>query len=138
MGRGRDWQRGGVSRPRVSKAAGEVNVTLMWGGIKVSMLGSLFGVLILAFASLLWFVLQLRWRLLVADEVEAAAGSERTLAELLLRRAVPHFTAVRHACARDDLVLEVERKLTLGDELLEERLDVLREHLARVRWDLGG
>jgi hypothetical protein len=29
-------------------------------------------VLILAFASLLWFVLQLRWRLLVADEVETA------------------------------------------------------------------
>ena len=54
------------------EAAGEVNITLMWGGIKVSMLGSLFGVLILAFASLLWFVLQLRWRLLVADEVKAA------------------------------------------------------------------
>ncbi|MCH7855351.1 MAG: hypothetical protein IIB37_01245 [Gemmatimonadetes bacterium] len=35
-------------------------------------LSSLFGVLILAFASLLWFVLQLRWRLLVADEVEDA------------------------------------------------------------------
>ncbi len=54
------------------EAAGEVNVTLMWGGIKVSMLASLFGVLILAFASLLWFGLQLRWRLLVADEVEEA------------------------------------------------------------------
>ncbi len=54
------------------EAAGEVNVTLMWGGIKVSMLGSLFGVLILAFAALLWFVLQLRWRLLVADEIEKA------------------------------------------------------------------
>ena len=53
------------------EAAGEVNVTLMWGGIKVSMLGSLFGVLILAFAALLWFVLQLRWRLLVADEISA-------------------------------------------------------------------
>ena len=54
------------------EAAGEVNVTLMWGGIKISMLASLFGVLILGFASLLWFVLQLRWRLLVADEAEAA------------------------------------------------------------------
>ena len=54
------------------EAAGEVNVTLMWGGIKVSMLASLFGVLILAFASLLWFVLQLRWRLLLADEAEVA------------------------------------------------------------------
>ena len=55
------------------EAAGEVSVTLMWGGIKVSMLSSLSGVLILALAALLWFVLQLRWRLLVADEVEAAA-----------------------------------------------------------------
>jgi hypothetical protein len=54
------------------EAAGEVNVTLMWGGIKISLLSSLFGVLILAFASLLWFVLQLRWRLLVADEMEDA------------------------------------------------------------------
>ena len=44
----------------------------MWGGIKVAMLASLFGVLILAFAALLWFVLQLRWRLLVADEIGAA------------------------------------------------------------------
>ena len=52
------------------EAAGEVNITLMWGGIKISMLAALFGVLILAFASLLWFVLQLRWRLLVADEAE--------------------------------------------------------------------
>ncbi len=55
------------------EAAGEVNVTLMWGGIKVSMLASLLGVLILALAALLWFVLQLRWRLLVAGEVEGAA-----------------------------------------------------------------
>ena len=53
------------------EAAGEVNVTLMWGGIKVSMLTSLLGVLILAFASLLWFVLQLRWQLLVAKEQAA-------------------------------------------------------------------
>ena len=53
------------------EAAGEVNVALMWGGIKISMLGSLFGVLILAFAALMWFVLQLRWRLLVADEISA-------------------------------------------------------------------
>ena len=54
------------------EAAGEVSVTLMWGGIKVAMLSSLLGILILAFASLLWFVLQLRWRLLVAYEVEDA------------------------------------------------------------------
>ena len=54
------------------EAAGVVDVTLMWGGIKVAMLSSVLGVMILAFASLLWFVLQLRWRLLVAGEVEAA------------------------------------------------------------------
>jgi hypothetical protein len=36
------------------------------------MLGSLFGVLILAVAALCWFVLQLRWRLLMANELEAA------------------------------------------------------------------
>ena len=53
------------------EAAGEVSMALMWGGIKVSMLGSLFGVLILAFSALMWFVLQLRWRLLVADEISA-------------------------------------------------------------------
>ena len=52
------------------EAAGEVSARLLWGGIKVSMLGSLFGMLILVFASILWFVLQLRWRLLVADEAE--------------------------------------------------------------------
>ena len=89
------------------------------------------------------------FRLWVGGEIGKGGGLKRrrvlnvpqpslSLAELLLRRAMPHFTAVRHARARDDLVLEVERKLTLGDELLEERLDVLREHLARVRWDLGG
>jgi hypothetical protein len=55
------------------EAAGVVDVTLMWGGIKVAMLSSALGVMILAFASLLWFVLQLRWRLLVAGEVGAAA-----------------------------------------------------------------
>ncbi len=55
------------------EAAGEVNVTLVWGGIKVALLGSVLGILILAFAALVWFVLQLRWRLLVADELGSAA-----------------------------------------------------------------
>ena len=50
------------------EAAGAVSTTLVWGGIKVAMLTSLFGMLILVIASLIWFVLQLRWRLLQADE----------------------------------------------------------------------
>ena len=46
------------------EAAGEVSTPLVWGGIKVALLTSVFGVLILGFAALLWFGLQLRWRLL--------------------------------------------------------------------------
>lgn len=55
------------------EAASEVHATLAWGGIKVALLSSVLGMMILAVAALLWFVLQLRWRLLAADEVEAAA-----------------------------------------------------------------
>ena len=66
---------------------------------------------------------------------ESALG---TLAELLLGRSVQHLAGVGHARARDDLVFEVERQLALGDEFLEERLDVLREHLARVHGDFRG
>jgi len=54
------------------EAAGEVSTTLVWGGIKVALLTSVFGILILAFAALLWFVLQLRWRLLVPTETDPA------------------------------------------------------------------
>ncbi len=52
------------------EAAGEVSATLIAGGIKVALLSSSFGVLILGFAALLWFVLQFRWRMLQADELE--------------------------------------------------------------------
>ena len=52
--------------------AGEVEATLVAGGIKVALLSSFFGVMILAFAALLWFALQFRWRLLMAEEFEAA------------------------------------------------------------------
>ena len=55
---------------RSVEVAGELSTSLLWGGIKVSMLSSVFGILILILASLLWFGLQLRWRLLVADEAE--------------------------------------------------------------------
>lgn len=50
--------------------AGEVSTALVWGGIKIAMLSSAVGALILGFAALLWFVLQLRWRLLRAEEVD--------------------------------------------------------------------
>jgi len=53
------------------EAAGEVSVTLVWGGIKVAMLTSAFGLLIMAFSALNWFVLQMRWRLLVAERETA-------------------------------------------------------------------
>jgi len=52
------------------EAAGEVEATLVAGGIKVALLSSATGVLILGFAALLWFALQFRWRMLQADEVE--------------------------------------------------------------------
>jgi len=55
------------------EAAGDVSTTLVWGGIKVAMLTSVFGMLILGFAALLWFVLQLRWRLLEPRPQESAS-----------------------------------------------------------------
>ena len=55
------------------EAAGEVSAPLIWGGIKVAMLSSALGMLILAFAALLWFVLQLRWRLLRAGHADVQA-----------------------------------------------------------------
>ena len=55
------------------EAAGAVSTPLIWGGIKVAMLSSAFGAMILGFAALLWFVLQLRWRLLLADIADANA-----------------------------------------------------------------
>jgi len=47
--------------------AGEVTSALVWGGVKVALSTSVFGALILAFAALLWFALQLKWRLLVPE-----------------------------------------------------------------------
>lgn len=50
------------------EAAGSVSTTLLWGGIKVALLSSALGLTILFFASLSWFALQFRWRMLVASE----------------------------------------------------------------------
>ena len=53
--------------------AGEVRAALVAGGIKVALLSSALGTLILAVASLLWFGLQLRWRMLVAQHADIPA-----------------------------------------------------------------
>ena len=54
--------------------AGSVSTALLWGGIKIALLSSAWGFLILGFASLLWFVLQLRWRLLVEERSHPASA----------------------------------------------------------------
>jgi len=53
------------------EAAEAISTSMVWGGIKVALLSSTIGVLILAFAALLWFALQLRWRFLMAETAEA-------------------------------------------------------------------
>ncbi len=52
------------------EAAGQVSSSLVWGGIKVALLTSVVGVLILGISALAWFGLQLRWRLLEADAAQ--------------------------------------------------------------------
>jgi hypothetical protein len=50
------------------EAAGAVSSSLVWGGIKVALLSSVVGTVMLAASALLWFGLQLRWRFLAAAE----------------------------------------------------------------------
>jgi len=50
--------------------AGQVSTALAWGGIKIALLSSTFGVLILMAASLAWFGLQFRWRMLIARDAD--------------------------------------------------------------------
>jgi hypothetical protein len=52
------------------EAAGAISTTLVWGGIKVAMLSSAAGTLLLGLSALLWFGLQFRWRILEARAVE--------------------------------------------------------------------
>ena len=54
------------------ETAGEISTSMVWGGVRVALLTSAFGVLIMAFAALLWFGLQLKWRLLNPREAEPA------------------------------------------------------------------
>ena len=55
----------------IEAAAGQISPALVWGGIKVALVSSATGVLILAWAALIWFALQLRWRLLEAREIQS-------------------------------------------------------------------
>jgi hypothetical protein len=54
------------------EAAGNISTSLVWGGIKVALLTSEFGMLILVVAALVWFGLQFRWRMLEARELSRA------------------------------------------------------------------
>lgn len=49
------------------EAAGEISATLLWGGIKIALLRSGIGLVILLIASIVWFVLQTRWKLLATS-----------------------------------------------------------------------
>ncbi len=53
------------------EAAGTVSTSLVWGGVKVALYSSVFGILVLAMSALVWFGLQLRWRFLRAEEIES-------------------------------------------------------------------
>lgn len=48
------------------EAVGEVHATLVWGGIRVALITTVTGVLVLAVAALLWFFLRMRFRKLAA------------------------------------------------------------------------
>lgn len=53
---------------RSIEAAEAVYAPLVWGGIRVALSTTAFGVLIMALAALFWFGLQLKWRFLEAAE----------------------------------------------------------------------
>ena len=52
------------------EAAGAVVGTAMAPGMKMALLSLVFGTMVLGFAVLLWYVLQLRWRLMRAASAE--------------------------------------------------------------------
>lgn len=47
---------------------GSVSPSLVWGGLKVALYSSVFGLLVLAGSALLWFALHFRWRYLLAAD----------------------------------------------------------------------
>lgn len=57
---------GVILAARAIETAGSVSASLAWGGLRIALLSSAAGVLIFSLAALLWFGLQMRWRLLEA------------------------------------------------------------------------
>lgn len=65
-----------IEASRSIELAGEAQSSVVWGGIRIASGTSVLGGVILAMASLAWFALQLRWRLLAAK----TAGAKRVAA----------------------------------------------------------
>ena len=61
---------GFVIAARSIEVAGSVSSTLVWGGVRVALLSSAVGMLVLGVSALSWFFLQLRWRMLEARDAE--------------------------------------------------------------------
>jgi hypothetical protein len=57
------------------EAAGEISTALVAGGMKVALLSAVFGLMILFFSSVIWFGMQFRWRMLVAEEANGEAAA---------------------------------------------------------------
>lgn len=55
-----------VAAQAIEDGGGGVSQALIWGGLKVSMLSSVVGTLILAVSALIWFALHFRRRMMVA------------------------------------------------------------------------
>jgi hypothetical protein len=62
---------GGLSIPAEGGGM-EATAPLIWGGLKVALTPSIYGHVTLAFAGLLWFALQLKWRFMGSPENEPA------------------------------------------------------------------
>ncbi len=58
----------------IEATGGTISPQLLWGGLKVAMLSSVIGTLILTFASLIWFGLRFKLRMRMAGEDQAAMG----------------------------------------------------------------
>lgn len=64
---------GFMQAAQMIETAGSVSPALLWGGMKVATSSAAVGLVVLVLASMCWFVLQLRWRLLTADAAPSAA-----------------------------------------------------------------
>lgn len=58
---------GTIEAANATQLAGEAPAGVVWAGIRIALQSSAIGALILALASLAWFGLQLRWRLLAEN-----------------------------------------------------------------------